>query len=95
VTSASLASNQSVVFGVVTNPEPKQVAACFNCERSVMKADPRGSKLSGFFEVERGVVRVSFDELKVSVGEPLYFRRERSIALPETWACAVFHRSVH
>ena len=58
-----------VVIGVRADPDPMDVAFDLGCQRAVMQADAHGPKRADFLEVQRGMLRIRFQQLEVFIGK--------------------------
>src|ERR1039458_7197612 len=90
----SAACNNLVIFAVVSNPKPDDVISVFNRHRTIMDTDARRPVAANFFETERRMTRVGFEQFKIFAGQPLDFLRQPRVELPKLCARAVRHNSL-
>lgn len=80
---------------MVTDPEPNNVRTMFNGHGAIV--DPHASRpiLAYFLAMERRMMRISFEYMKVFISEPLDMLRKCSIELPKLGVSPMPHRLVH
>jgi hypothetical protein len=79
----------------VTDPEPNNVRTIFNGDGAIVNAHASRPISANLLEMERRMVRISFEKLIVFISEPLDILRKCSIELPKLGVGPVPHRSVH
>ena len=88
------AADNLVIFAVVANPEPDDVIAAFNRHGAIMNPNARRPVTANFFEMQRGMARIVFEQFKIFIGEPLDGFRQLQAEIPEFFARPVFHNSL-
>jgi len=90
----SLAFEEMVVFGMMSDPKPNQSLGSFHRDRAVMETYSCRPKATGFFEPDGGMAGVLLENLKILVRccpdgfwQPL-------VAVPEIRRGEMFHRDV-
>ena len=56
---------------MTADPEPQDAVVNFKAERPVGQPDADGSETANLLEVQRGVLRVAFQQGKIFIGELL------------------------
>jgi len=80
-----------VIFGVRPDPEPEQAVIVFGGQRTIAAPDTSGPEAANFLEIQRRMIRVALQKLKILVGQLLYFGRKAVIGLPEAGRREVLH----
>jgi len=68
-------SDEFVVLGVASNPEPQNSILIVDTDGSVVQTDASGPKFTDALEMYGGMPWISLHLGKTPVGEPLYFWR--------------------
>ena len=76
------------------NPKPNQILAILNSCRTIMNAHAHRPIPADFFEMQRRMLRVAFQQREISVGELLNFAWKLFVEFPELWIGAMRHKSV-
>jgi len=87
-------ADDELVFIMPPGPKPDQIRASLNSCRAMMNAHARRPIPADFFEMQRGMLRIEFQQHKIFVGEFLNFARKLFVELPELWIGAMLHKSV-
>jgi hypothetical protein len=73
-----------VVLRVRPDPEPHQVAAILDCQRSMMQADPSRPEATNLLQVQRRVPQVLSKHGITGVRQPLDLDRQWVVTAPES-----------
>src|SRR5688572_15589744 len=92
---ASLALwQQSIVFGMGTDPEPDETIGSFYRESLVTPCNSRGPIAPDLLSSKPGVARILLETSKCFVGQLLKVRWQRSVTGPEVRGGVVIQRGV-
>jgi len=78
-----LLTQELIVFGMASDPEPKQPSFYFNRKSAIMKANSDGPVFANLLEVERRVRRVSLEQFIACISQVLNPLGESVITRPE------------
>ena len=82
----AMALYQSVVGAVITDPEPQEIAAISNRQRTVVEPDAHGPEPPYCLEMQRRVSRIVLQDLKGPIGELPHLAWQTSVQPPVTAA---------
>ena len=77
------------------NPEPHNSLRRINPRGTVVPADTDRPKTTDLLEMEGRMMRIFFEELKITVRKFLDIAGEAVIRFPKTWIGLMVHSSVH
>jgi hypothetical protein len=86
-----MSADQPVVFSVGSDPEPDQGIFFLHSQSPVLSADSYRPELIHFFEVQRRVSRIFFEQIEGGVGQIAYRSRKLLVASPETGCGVMIH----
>jgi hypothetical protein len=75
--------DEPVVFVMMADPDPDEIVAIFQRERSMASADPRLPAFADFLELRRGMRLIPLEQLEILFGELLYGIRQGVKTIPE------------
>jgi len=84
-------ADQPVVFGVGADPEPDEISVLFDCQGPVLPADSHRPQTVHFFEMQRRVPEIFFQEIEGGVTQITHGYGELIVAGPESGCGAVVH----
>lgn len=84
VGSNGLFAKQPIVVRMAADPEPHEAVRRFDCERSIVTADPSGPEASNLLELKRRIPGILLEVFVGLIGEFLNLRWQRSVAGPES-----------
>jgi hypothetical protein len=64
---SALLAHDSIVFGMVADPEPENAFWIFYAQRSIKQSDANRAVFADSFEMEGWMLRVGFKELKIFI----------------------------
>ena len=76
------------------NPKPDDATLASNSQRAVAESHAHGPKIVNALEMKRGMFGVTFEKLKILVGEIAYSLRKAPIVGPEFRASKVLQSGV-
>jgi hypothetical protein len=76
-------ADETVILGVVADPEPQDPALDINTEGAMTKAYSARPKAAHTLEMERGVMRVSLEKLILLIGQALNTWAQASVTGPK------------
>jgi len=88
-------TEQLVIVGMHSDPEPQHIALVFHGHCPVVDTDTDGPEASDLLEVQRWMMWILAQQGIAPVGETLDVCWQVMIVEPETWGRAVSHKSVH
>jgi hypothetical protein len=68
--------DQSIVFVVVSDPDPGEISAFLHGKGAVVEPHAGGPELSDFLEMERGMHRVILQKVEIPASDSLYRGRQ-------------------
>jgi len=91
---AQSASDNPVVVGVASYPEPKDTVRYVHAQCAIRDADASRNEVTDFLEVKRGMCRILFEQSEILSGEFLNMLWQRGEAVPEVGRGVMLQSSV-